>query len=248
MNKRERYYLIIIVALVAVVWLIRSCDNKDVAYWKNKSMKNEVLFMEAAGQYTKVVTLMDRQNDLKKLARAELGDAYDVIRDNKEKIISLQSIVATLRGKKDTTFITVDSLDSSKFSFSVFYPNEEEQFINYKGAINTRNKDLFGEWAFSKLKLSLTLTEEKDGTWRTRVIGPESFILDSLNVVSLPKEKINPPKLFAPLLGMGGYKHYGDSGGFSLGLSGGFNIKNKLIILGVARTDLSVGVSVLKQF
>lgn len=222
-------YIGFIVVLV-VILLIKHCDSANsVSYWRNQALSKDILIKEAEGRYARSVRQVSKK-ELKNILKTELSDVRTELRKNKEAILYYQKVIATFKGKHDTLTIQQSAEDSSLFYFRANYPNDDSSFITYKGSVLTRSKKLYGEWAFSKIPLSVVITQRQDKSWNSRIIGPDYFVVDSMQVISLPPDEM--VKKFNWLAGGGVVRDFAtQKTGFAL--SGGIRVKRNYGILGV---------------
>ena len=129
-------------------------------------------------------------------------------------IISLEKKVNEGQGE-------VDEIDTNKINLTLTYPDDKEAFINWKGSVDKVTAYYKGEWTFGKMPIQIVLSEEKRGLWKTRVVGPEWFKLDSISVNSLPPDK--KEKTIQFLMG-GGYIKSLSNGPDAISIGGGVNL------------------------
>jgi hypothetical protein len=92
-------------------------------------------------------------------------------------------------------------------------------------------------WSFGKLPLQIVLTEEKRGIWKSRLIGPDWLVVDSMSVNSLPAEQYteNKERKLQFMVGGGYNKSLSPNGPNSIAVGGGVNLfSNHNILLNLA--------------
>lgn len=246
--KKQHIPYIIIAILLLLLWLAHGCGNRDAEYWKDQAARKDTLLIEADGQYSKMVQHAKNQRQINKATKSNLGNAYNTIKENKERILNYQQMVATFASRQsDTVLIAADSSDSTMHRFTVWYPDRASSFIQYDGTIRWQSKELAGLWTFDTLNLSMVLTEQKDKSWRTRVVGPEFFRVNSIEVVSLPPEKYDPPHLFRPVIGGGAGRNL-NTEQYNVHIEGGVDIRDRFLLLGTASSDGSIRITAAKIF
>lgn len=246
MNKI--YLGIITLLIISLIWMrISNANNiNNVLSDLNESTKKVVslskTIKEQDGQYSRLIDTYNTQNELNKKLLTSNKDLYKQIRSNGERLHQLSDIIATFENKSDSGVVNGDD---SIINMSIFYPDKNDWFINWSGSIFVNDKVYKGNWEFDDITLQAIITEEENGLWRGRVIGPDFLVIDSISVNSLPivQKKDKKIKLF---MGMG-YYHSMDDNPSSIKISSGVSWKNKTFIsLGVT-TDKKLGLSYFYQ-
>ncbi len=243
---KSNIFILLLIALI--IWLLFTmynlCGEKKSLYNDINSMKMEIITKDSLvkikdGEYTKLVNYYNTESDLTKKLKDSNKELVSEIKDKKEKVLQLTGLVASLRGQLSSG--SVDSIGKDSLSISIFYPQEEDWFINWKGLINTNELTYDGSWNFSRLKLNIVLTEEVSGIWRTRINGPDYFVIDSLKIESLPPQEYipNKSKKLSLLVGAGVRRYYGDNPHNKLVIGAGLKYKDVYLIMDAA-TDNSV--------
>jgi uncharacterized membrane-anchored protein YhcB (DUF1043 family) len=183
----------IIVSLI--IWLVVSdCSNKnkqnrllDELTEQNKTIvAMDKTTKEKDGQYTKLVDYFNTEKQLLNELKSDNKDLYKTIKNQNERLLMLNKTVITLQGSISEGFISINQNDTNVFDISLKYPNEGDSFINWDGSLFIKNKKYSGNWSFDELPLQIILTETERGLWKTRLIGPEWLVVDSIQVKSLP--------------------------------------------------------------
>lgn len=133
----------------------------------------------------------------------------------------IETDVRIEKGEKvvDTVFLPTQN---SKLYVSDYYPNKENPFVNYS------LKDTVGKFKFYPVKLSLVISENKDGTFQVDTKMPEYFTIVGIKATGVRTKEEDRRTPF--YLG-GGIQKQGDK--TPLSILGGVKIKNTLIIGGV---------------
>jgi hypothetical protein len=221
----------IIVLLSIVIFMIfKNLKNQRESLKETKLLKKSIiasdkLTMEANGRYAKLVDYYNSQRDLLNDLKKTNADLYKTIKSQDERLLSITRAVITLDEKVVKGFGKPDPLDTNKLNFSLRYPDEKEPFIYWDGSIHKQTAAYQGVFSFGKLPLSIVLTEESRGLWKTRLIGPEWLKVDSLSIKSLPPEEyptVVSKKL--QLLFGGSYVYQLNQNSHGLGINVGLNL------------------------
>lgn len=199
---------------------------------------------EAQGQYAKLVNYFNSEKDLNRQLKEQNGDLFRLIKNQNERLLMINNTIVTLEGKIVDGFGTINKSDTNKIDLKLNYPNKENSFISWNGFVNKKTAFYKGEFSFSKLPLQIILTETERGIWKSRLIGPEWLIVDSMDINSLPlptPEKISNWSLF---FGGGYQKSYRNNipNAFSLSLAAQY--KRHMLVLD-ATTNMQLGVRYL---
>ena len=257
MEKRDKFYISMIVGLILVIlflaWRVGFNNKKfeDVADELKKSIiESDSLKKERDGQYAKLVNYYSSDRDLKNEIKGSNEELYKTIKKQNERILSLTSAVITLQGQVDKGFGKFNPNDSNKIDLALKYPNDGNPFINWNGNIDRKTAYYQGEWTFGKLPLQIVLTEEKRGLWKSRLIGPDWLIVDSMSINSLPPEKYSPvtPRKIQFLVGGGYNKSLSTTGPDAISVGFGLNLFDKHNIIVNTNTNKEVGVNYYYKF
>lgn len=255
METKDKLYLAAIgVLVILLIWLnirigqIQKQAKDQTDELKKSIIESDRLIQESNGSYVKLVDYYTSEKELLKDLKKDNKDLYKTINGQGEKILSLTKTIVTLREKIDTGFGKVNSLDTNKIDLKLTYPTSTDPFIKWTGSVNKRTTKYDGAWTFGKLPISIIVTEETRGLWKERIIGPDWFIVDSINVKSLPPEEYVPEKERNIQLLVGGGYYTSKTGFGSVGVGFGVNIlKNHNIIIGT-NTKLEFGIQYYYKF
>ncbi len=257
MEKRDKFYLAMIGGLIIVVlflaWRIGRNNNKfeEAADELKKSIiEGDSLKKEADGRYAKLVDYYNTEKDLKKELKETNEELYKVIKKQNERLLSLTNAVITLQGQVSEGMGRINPNDTNKIDLALKYPNDGNPFINWNGNVDRRTAYYKGEWTFGKLPLQIVLTEEKRGLWKSRLIGPDWLVVDSMSINSLPAEQYPPttPRKMQFLVGGGYNKSLTATGPDAISVGFGLNLFDKHNIIVNTNTNKEVGVNYYYKF
>lgn len=254
-SKISKFSFLFLIILVLFIQ-IRSCrklneKQKLIENYKLELIKSDSLREESDGVNKRLVNNLNTEKELRDKLKNENKILYKNVRNSNSRILSLTSLVATLKSKRDTVYLDSSNVLEKEINFSSFYPKKDSWFIEYSGKYIFSNNSLISSWDFKELKIDLVLTEKTKGIWETSLIGPEFLSINSLKVNSLPEEKFNSvysPKIRAKW-GVGINTDFrSEFGKTDLKLMLGFEFgKNKQIVLeGI--TNKTVGIGLMFDF
>jgi len=239
MNKYHKIIgalvVLLLISLVAMRGLHRRWQSKENVL-QGEIVRSQEVVKEKDGVYTRMVNRYDQTRDsLRDKLKEKDEDLAKTLRKNREKILMYEEIVATFKPKTDTVLLVDTIIGDYTKSFAFYYPQKPDWFIKLAGGI--RNDSVFGSWRFGNLPLSLTLSENKDGTWTRRLIGPEWIKVSKIEVNSLlrPPEAIKK-KLYFPV--GAGYTFFAETR--MLNLYGGISWR-RFTVLGSAHFQDQLG-------
>lgn len=247
------------VIIVLIIWLIVSdwLNKREQSKMYNQLQEQNKMIVEMDkttkekdGQYAKLVNYFATQKELNEDLSRTNKDLSNTIKKQGEKLLMLTNTVISFRNEFSEGFISVNPEDSSIFDMSLKYPNSEESFVHWDGSVFTNTRTYKGEWSFKKLPLQIVLTETDRGLWKTRLVGPEWLVVDSIEVKSLPPSEFdNSPKTtkFGIMLGGGYIKSFDPLVSNAISVGAGFNYRNNSIIFN-ATTNKTVGASYYYTF
>jgi hypothetical protein len=251
--------LLIGIGVLAILLMISNCKNtrlQEKMYEEQQAMNKKIVEMDSTtkekdGQYAKLVNIYNTERDLIKQLRDENKDLSKLIKDQNERLLMINNTVISLQSQIDNGFGQFNPEDSSLIDLELKYPNDTDWFISWDGSIHTGTAHYNGEWKFGKLPLQVVMTETERGIWKSRLIGPDWLLVDSIDVNSIPPEDMgNKPELrnLGFVLG-GGYIHSFDKNmtPSAVSLGGGLYFKNHSIILN-GTTNRTVGLSYYYRF
>jgi uncharacterized membrane-anchored protein YhcB (DUF1043 family) len=241
-----------------VIWLILTdCSNKkkqqelleDLREQNKTIISMDKTTKEKDGQYVKLVDYFNTEKDLLNELKSDNKDLHKTIKNQNERLLMLNKTIITLQNSVSEGFISINQTDSNILDLSLKYPTTGESFINWDGSLFLNTKKYSGTWSFGELPLQIILTETQRGLWKTRIVGPEWLVVDSIQVKSLPpnefdkSKKNNNTRIY---LG-GGYFRSLTTENNALSLGVGFGIKNHTIMLN-GMTNQMVGFNYYYNF
>jgi hypothetical protein len=255
-NLRENLTFIIILVLVAVIlwmrWENQLAQKKlmeEVNSANRELVKLDKLKKESDGQYAKLVNYFSSQRELNQQLAEDNKDLSKLLKKQDERLLMINKSIISLEGAVSEGGVTVDPKDTSIINLSLKYPSSEEAFINWNGKIFSKTKSYLGEWSFGKLPLQIILTETSRGLWNSRLIGPSWLKVDSMQINSLPPDKIVSVEYqkVGFLLGGGYFKSFSQSQTDAFSITGGAYIKNHNLLVNLTSIG-QVGVSYVYRF
>jgi len=243
----------LIVVILLLSWKIGILQNRSqdaLDDMKKSIIANDSLQKEKDGQYAKLVNYYSSERDLKNELKESNKELYQTIKKQNERILSLTNAVITLQGQVSEGFGRVDPLDTNKINLALKYPNDKDPFINWIGSVDKKTAYYKGDWTFGRLPLQIVLTEEKRGLWKSRLIGPEWLIVDSMSINSLPAEQYteNKERKLQFMVGGGYNRSLAPNGANSISVGGGINLFSNHNILLNVNTNKEVGVNYYYRF
>jgi hypothetical protein len=229
---------ILLIALIGVLcflsWKLNKTQNDSIAETeklRKSIIANDKLLKEKDGQYAKLVNYYKSQRDLINELKSTNGDLYKTIKKQDERLLSLTNVVISMDKKVVGGFAQADPVDSSKLNLALKYPDEKDPFIFWDGWVNKNTAAYRGTFSFGKLPISIVLTEESRGLWKSRLVGPEWLKVDSMSISSLPPEEYSIVKPKNLQWMVGGTYYTGKTPGFGVNL--GINLyQNHNVIVG----------------
>lgn len=232
------YGIIIVLILFLIFGNMQSKRKQEKLYQKLEEQNKTIVEMdktvkEGDGQYAKLVDYFNSESDLKKELRDRNKELFKTIRKQNERLLMLNRTVLSLESKIEEGKVTQNEDDSTIFDISLNYPNKDSSFINWDGSVFTKTKTYKGKWSFNELPLDIVLTETERGLWKTRLIGPEWLVVDSIQVKSLdPKDFEQDDKgKWAFYLGGGYVNSFDQNLPNAISIGSGVRFKNHSIIV-----------------
>jgi hypothetical protein len=158
---------------------------------------------ESDGQYAKLVNYFNTEKDLNNQLKEQNGDLFKLIKKQDERLLMINNTIVTLEGKVTEGFGSVNKNDTNRIDLKLNYPDEKNSFITWNGFVNRKTAFYKGEFTFGKLPLQIVMTETDRGIWKSRLIGPEWLIVDSMDINSLPLPTPEKQSKWGLLLGGG---------------------------------------------
>lgn len=224
--RNLKYFITILLLIIGGVVMYSTLTKKIKDLERDKKIINDTLIVIDSTQYSKMVA--------DTLTIKELRDRIKYLEiENIKKPQSITEIKWKIRdGEKtvDTVFLPTEG---KPLYVSDYYPNKENPFVNY-----TLN-DTIGKFKFYPTKLSLVVSENRDGTWKVDTKAPEYFEITDIRAVALDRPIT---KKTTPFYVGGGVQKQNDK--YPISVLGGFRIK-RTIIFGGVNTDGNVEVKTL---
>lgn len=241
-----KYYKLIIVALIFIgafsFILIQNAGLKsDLVEYKKTILQKDSLEKIREGEYTKLVNDLKSSNDLKKYIKEISDSTYQDIKRNKEKPLIITKVTTVPKTIQTIDTVYIDTLGVR--TITSYYPNKDSMYIKHTSII--KDKESKNTWEFSPLKLNVIVTQQKDGMYRARFVGPSWIEAQEVTVNSLPLSPITERK-FKFLLGVsGGYDF--NYRNVSAGIYTGFRYKNQIVLVN-GNTNKVVSLGYIKEF
>jgi uncharacterized membrane-anchored protein YhcB (DUF1043 family) len=245
MKDNILYGLIIglIVLLITGSWYM---INEQKKLYEEVERRNKIIVdmdkttKETDGQYTKLVDYFNTEKQLNQQLKDQNKELYKLIKEQKENLLMINSTVISLQGQLTDGFGSFNQKDTNRIDIKLKYPDEHDNFITWEGYVNKDNAYYNGEWKFSSLPLQIILTETEGGLWRSRLIGPNWLVVDSMEINSLPLPKIKNQSDFGLLLGGGYIRSFNPEGFNGISIGAGLRFKNhNLIINGTTNQEIN---------
>lgn len=173
----------------------------SVSCYKNvkiKNLENELRFV--GGDTEKLIDSLYKTQDLvvaktleiesgKKIAKkieAENKELYSKLKalKSQKKVVTRVETVYVPQVKVDTIIIEKYDTVTKESQFVDFYPNKDDQYIQYSGLL--REDTLFSNWEFRPIKTSLLVIEEPKGRFNYIMDVPEWLEIQNFNVITKP--------------------------------------------------------------
>jgi hypothetical protein len=244
--------VILLLVIIFLTWRINNIEknNEDAQDALKKSIiMNDSLTKEADGRYAKLVNYYNTEKDLKSELKKSNEKLYDVIKKEDEKLLSLTKAVLSLENAVIEGIGKIDPIDSNKINLVLRYPNDKNSFINWYGSVDKKTAFYKGEWNFGKLPLQIVLTEEENGIWKSRLVGPEWLKVDSMTINSLPPKDFSGNELGKLQFFVGGgYIRSLSDGPNGVSIGGGLSINGYHNLLLQATTNKEVSLNYFYNF
>lgn len=239
-------YKLIIVALIVIgafsFILIQNAGLKsDLVDYKKTILQKDSLQKIRDGEYTKLVNDLKSSNDLKKYIKEISDSTYQDIKRNKEKPLIITKVTTVPKTIQTIDTVYIDTLGVR--TITSYYPNKDSMYIKHTSVI--KDKESKNTWEFSPLKLNVIVTQQKDGMYRARFVGPSWIEAQEVTVNSLPLSSITERKFKFLLGASGGYDF--NYRNVSAGIYTGFRYKNQIVLVN-GNTNKVVSLGYIKEF
>lgn len=241
-----KYYKLIVVALIIIgafsFILIQNAGLKsDLVDYKKTILQKDSLQKIREGEYTKLVNDLKSSNDLKKYIKEISDSTYQDIKRNKEKPLIITKVTTIPKTIQTIDTVYIDTLGVR--TITSYYPNKDSMHIKHTSII--KDKESKNTWEFSPLKLNVIVTQQKDGMYRARFVGPSWIEAQEVTVNSLSLSPITERKFKFLLGASGGYDF--NYRNVSAGIYTGFRYKNQIVLVN-GNTNKVVSLGYIKEF
>jgi hypothetical protein len=247
MKDRILYGLIIILILLLLgsVWYGRHQQRE--LYQKIQEGNKMIIdadktTKEGDGQYAKLVDYFNTEKELNQQLKNQNKELFDLIKKQDEKLLMINNTVISMKQEIAEGFGNINEEDTNLIDIKLTYPNEGDTFITWDGYVNRNNAFYSGNWEFGKLPLQVIMTETDRGLWKSRLVGPEWLLVDSIEVNSLPLPTIEKKSNFGLFLGGGYVNSFDPNGVNSVSIGGGIKFKDHRLLIN-ATTNKEIGFS-----
>lgn len=200
--KNNIYSLIIgvLLTVIIIILLFAWCKiqgltgkyDQKIDDLKKSIIASDVLTKEAEGRYAKLVDYYASKADLSKELKAIDRELSNIIKNQDERLLSISKAILSFESKIDSGFGKFNVNDTNQIDIALTYPSKDTPFVKWNGYVNKKTAQYRGDWIFDKLPISIIVTEDTNGLWKHRIIGPEWFKVDSFSVKSLPPKEYVP--------------------------------------------------------
>lgn len=248
MKDRVLYGSIIVLILLLILSTCYHRSQQNKLYEKIEEGNKMIVDMDKTtkeddGQYTKLVDYFNSEKELNQQLKEENKKLFKLIKKQDEKLLMINNTVISLREQLTEGFGGISQIDTNLIDLKLTYPNDgEETFITWDGQVNRNNAFYSGNWKFGKLPLQVILTETDRGLWKSRLIGPDWILVDSMEINSLPLPKIEEKSNFGLMLGGGFINSLDPNGINAVSVGGGVRFKDHKILIN-ATTNKEIGFS-----
>lgn len=241
-----KYYKLIIVSLIIIVAfsliLVQNSELKsDLTDYKRTILKKDSLEKVRAGEYTKLVNDLKSSNDLEKGIKEISYTTYKDIKNKNEKSLIVTKISTIPKNVQTIDTVYIDTLGVR--TITSYYPDKDSMYIKHTSVI--KDKESKNTWEFSPLKINVIVTQQKDGMYRARFVGPSWIEAQEVTVNSLPLLPITERKFKFLLGASGGYDF--NYRNISAGIYTGFRYKNQIVLVN-GNTNKVVSLGYIKEF
>lgn len=234
-------FLLMLIGVIIFGIFKSNTFNKQVTDLKKTILSKDSIQKVRDGEYTKLIDDTKTQAELNKEVNTIAKETYKDIKKSGEKIVSNTNISVKPVTKIVIDTVYVDSSGTQKFTS--YYPNIDSAFITHK--ITIQNSLATNSWEFKPLKINVVVTQQKDGMYRARLIGPKWIEAEEVTINSLPITSVTEKK-FKYLLGAsGGYSFQNND--LVVGVYTGFKYKSQIILLH-GETNKVVSIGYIKEF
>lgn len=256
MKSKERIITYSIFAILAIIFFFYDgCRDKQEAKLRNEIAKQSGIIQERDGIASQLVTVVNNQrqlsNELKSVIedfRGDWSDIKKVLKQNNERLLQFSTAYLRITDKRDTVVIyPMDSASAAQWRFTLLYPDSLKPFIAYEGLIFPQSRNIIGNWRSpNPLPITAVLTETSKGVWKSRLIAPEWIVVDSIQVRSLPADKIATSRKISFVGGVGVGYGFNDSK-WIFSAHAGVKIK-RMYFIGEGSSQADFRINILREF
>jgi hypothetical protein len=185
--------LITIIVLLLMYWkglqATESNYDKKIDDLKKSIIASDQLTKEAEGRYAKLIDYYASKSDLSNQLKKIDGSLFNIVKNQNEKLLNITNAIFSFESKLDSGIGRLNPLDTNQIDIALTYPSIDSPFISWNGYVNRKTSKYRGDWKFGRLPISIVVTEDKEGFWKHRIIGPDWVMVDSLSVKSLPPKE-----------------------------------------------------------
>ena len=241
-----KYYKLVIVSLIIIgafslILIQNSRLKSDLADYKETILKKDSLEKIRDGEYTKLVNDLKSSNDLEKGIKEISYTTYKDIKNKNEKSLIVTKISTIPKNVQTIDTVYIDTLGVR--TITSYYPDKDSMYIKHTSVI--KDKESKNTWEFSPLKLNVIVTQQKDGMYRARFVGPSWIEAQEVTVNSIPLSPTTERK-FKFLLGASGSYDF-NYRNISTGVYTGFRYKNQIVLVN-GNTNKVVSLGYIKEF
>lgn len=225
---KDLKYILLILVIIVTSFIMCQREKEKFEDWKKKEIiKNDSLVKIDSTQYTKVIadTLTEKQ------LRNKIRDLEIALRTKPKTVIETQLVPYPVEKRIDS-IVYVDG----KLNLTDYYPQKKDYFVRYTAV------DTIGRFDFNPIKMSLVLSEDKDGVWRVDSKVPSFLQITDITAVGVKGATV---KKRSPFYAGGGIQKQNDK--YPLSVLGGFRVNNTIIFGGV-NTEGQIELKTLYNF
>jgi len=247
MKDKVLYGLIITLVIFLIFGTWSSRNQQKELYKKIEEGNKTIIYADKTtkednGQYAKLVNYFNTEKDLNRQLKEDNKKLFKLIKSQDENLLMINKTILSLEGQLTEGFGSVNKKDTNKIDLKLKYPTDGESFITWNGYVNRKNAFYSGKWEFGKLPLQIIMTETNRGLWKSRLVGPEWLLVDSIEINSLPLPVTPKETVFGLVLGGGYYKSLDPNLTNSVVIGGGVRFKDHRVIIN-ATTNKQIGFS-----
>jgi hypothetical protein len=237
--------IILVILLLGSTWYSRYEQKKlyqKIEEGNKIIVESDETTKEDDGQYAKLVDYFNTEKELNQQLKSQNKELYNLIKKQDEKLLMINNTVISMKQELAEGFGNINEKDTNLIDLKLNYPTDGDSFITWNGYVNRNNAFYSGNWNFGKLPLQVVMTETDRGLWKSRLIGPDWLLVDSIEINSLPLPTIEEQGNLSLILGGGYIKSFDPNGINAVSIGGGLRFKDHKIIVN-ATTNKEIGFS-----